>query len=83
MQQRMVCVNGSRSLCQGNCLLLGENFREIGGISAGLVTFGSDTDVGAILSAKEVESLAAQDGQVVLRIDLTGATVVAMQETAD
>ena len=79
MQQGMVCVNGSGSLCQGNRVLLGENFREIGGIPTGSITFGSDTDLGTVLSAKEVESHAAQDGPVVLRIDLTGATVVAIQ----
>lgn len=43
---------------------------------AGSFTFGSDTDFGAFLCVQEVESQAAQDGQVVLTMALTDATVV-------
>ena len=45
-------------------------------IPASSFTFGSDTDFGAFLGVQEVESQAAQDGQVLLCMALTDATVV-------
>ena len=61
---------------QGIRILLGENSREIASYPTRSFTFGSDTDLGAILSAKEVTGQTAQDGQVVLRMALMDATVV-------
>ncbi len=61
---------------QGIRILLGDNSREIGSFQTRSFTSGSDTDFGAFLSAKEVKGQTAQDGQVVLRMALTDATVV-------
>ena len=47
-------------------ILLGENFEEIVSFPTGTFTIGSNTDFGTFLSAQEVESQSAQDGQVVL-----------------
>ncbi|MDE0077951.1 MAG: hypothetical protein OXO50_10560 [Caldilineaceae bacterium] len=51
---------------------MGENFEEIVSSPTGSVTFGSNTDFGALISAWEVESQAARDGQIVLRMAVTG-----------
>ena len=45
--------------------------------------FGSTTGFGALLSAQETESQAAQDGQFVLRMAVTGAAVVLNQDPVD
>ena len=74
---------GARELKQGNCILLGEYFQEIASFPTGSFTFGSNIDLGAVRAGYEVESHAAQDGQVVLRLDLTDATVVPIQEPVD
>ena len=68
---------------QGVRILLGENFQEIVSFPTGSFTFGRNTDLGAVPSAKEVESQAAQDGHIVLRMALTDTGVVLIQEPVD
>ncbi len=58
-------------------------FGEIASFPSGSFTFGRNIDLGSFLCAYEVESHAAQDSQIVLRMDLTYATVVAIQEPVD
>ena len=45
---------------------MGAHFQEIDSFPTGSFTDGSTNDFGALLSAQEVESQAAQDGQVML-----------------
>jgi hypothetical protein len=56
--------------------LLGENFQVIVSFPASSFTSGRNADLGAYLFAQGVESQAEQDGQVVLRMAPTDATVV-------
>jgi len=42
-------------------------------LATGSVTFGGNAGLGALLSAQEVESYAAHNGQVVLRMNALGA----------
>ena len=62
---------------------MGERSQEIVSIPTGSFTFGSTTGFGALLSAQEVGSQAAQDGQVVLRMAETDATVILIQDPVD
>ena len=62
---------------------LGERSQEIVSIPTGSFMFGRTTGFGALLSAQEVGSQAAQDGQVVLRMAMTDATVVLIQDPVD
>ncbi len=62
---------------------LGERSQEIVSIPTGSFMFGSTTGFGALLSAQEVGSQAAQDGEVELRMAVTDATVVPIQDPVD
>ena len=62
---------------------MGENFEEIVSSPTVSVTFGSNTDFGALISAWEVESQAARDGQIVLRMAVTRPTVVLILDPVD
>ena len=74
------CKNNSEPIRAGIHILLGENFEEIVSSPTGSVTFGSNTDFGTLISAWEVESQAARDGQLVLRLAFTRPTVVLIQD---
>lgn len=62
---------------------LGELSQEIVSSPAGSFMFGSTTGFGALLSAQEVGSQAAQDGEVELRMAVTNATVGFIQDPLD
>lgn len=79
-QNAKTTVNQSE---QGIHILLRENFEEIVSSPSGPVTFGSNTDFGALISACEVESQAARDGQIVLRMAVTRPTVVLILDPVD
>lgn len=79
-QNAKTTVNQSE---QGIHILLGENFEEIVSSATGSVTFGSYTVFGALISAWEVESQAARDGQNVLRMAITRPTVVLVLDPGD
>ena len=80
------CQNAKTTVNQsekGIHILLGENFEEIVSSPTDSVTFGSNTDFGALISAWEVESQAARDGQIVLRMAITRPTVVLILDPVD
>ena len=58
---------------QGNRILLGQNSPEMVSFPTGTVTFGRNAGLGTFLSASEVGSYSAQNGQVMLRMKALGA----------
>ena len=74
---------GTPALRTGHTHLVGENFQVTVSYPTGSFTPGRNAGLGAFLFAKGFESQAEQDGQVVLPLALTGATVVLIQDPVD